>query len=173
MGKVDLALIQVDAVAEQRARPEQAVAAVDLGVALGPGEELACGGDLAVVLAQVGLDVGFGMLAGEGARGLELGVGRGEREARGDGVELAAASVPALEQRLALALALLGRVEQARRRTAVHHHLAGDHARVAALALGEEGLHRFRPHGAVDHGRGGAVAQQLVEKEPRRGGGMI
>ena len=75
--------------------------------------------------------------------------------------------MPARDQRLALVVAALRRVQQPLRRAPVHQDLAGDHARVAALGLGEEGLDRGRVHRAVDRRRRGAVAQQLVEEEGR------
>jgi hypothetical protein len=106
------------------------VAGVDGGVARVVREQAADGRYLLQVLAQVGLDVGVGVLLRERAGRRQLGLGRGEREARGDGVELAAAAVPALEERLALAVAPLSRVEQARRRRAVHQDFAGHHAGV-------------------------------------------
>ena len=81
---------KMDAMAEQRARPEQAVAVVDVGVARRLRVEPPGGRDLVVVLGEMGLHVAIGMLAREGARGLELCVGRGQREAGRDRVELAA-----------------------------------------------------------------------------------
>ena len=70
-----------------------------------------------------------------------------------------------LDQRLALVVAALRIVGQRRRRVAVHHHLAGDHARVAALGLREEGVDRFRMDRAIDHRRRRALAEQFVEEE--------
>ena len=75
---------------EQRARAEQAVAVVDVGIAVGVRVEPARGRDLVQVLGQMGLHVGVGMLAYQGTGGLELRLGRGQREAWRDRVELAA-----------------------------------------------------------------------------------
>jgi hypothetical protein len=76
--------------------------------------------------------------------------------------------VPALDQSLAVGIAALGRVGQRRRGIAVHHHLAGDHAGVAALGLGEEGFGRLAMHRAIDRSRRRPVRQQLVEQEARQ-----
>ena len=54
------------------------------------------------------------------------------------------ATVPALDQRLALAIAALGGIEQRCRRAAVHHHLAGDGARAAPSRFGEQRVGRLR-----------------------------
>src|SRR3546814_10269238 len=70
---------------------------------------------------------------------LELRLARSDREARRHGVELAPAAVPALDERLRLGVAARGAVAERGGRVAVHHHLAGDHAGVAAVGLGEEG----------------------------------
>src|SRR3546814_20993821 len=58
-----LVVAEVDAVAEQRARAEQAEALVDRGVALRPGKQAAHRPDPAAVLAEVGLQVAFRVLA--------------------------------------------------------------------------------------------------------------
>ena len=158
--------------AEQRALAQQPETVVDVGVALRPREQAAHRRDLVEVLAKVGLEVAVGMLRQQRARRLELGVARGHRKARRDRVVQAAAAVPALDQRLALAIALLGGIEQRRGRAAVHHHLAGDHARAAPLGFGEQRLGRFRMHRAVDRRRRGAVAQQLVQEEAGDARGM-
>ncbi len=157
----------MDAVAEQRARPEQAVAVVDVGVALGPREQPPHRRDLVQGLAQMGLEIAVRMLRQQRARRLELGVGRGHRKARRDRVMVAAAAVPALQQRLGLVIAALGGIQQGGRRAPIHHHLAGDHAGAAALGAGEQRLDRLRMHRAVDHRRGRAVAQQLVQEKAR------
>ena len=99
------------------------------------------------------------------ARGLQLRLRRGHREARGDRVIEAAAAAPALDQRLALVVAALGGVPQRFWRVAVHHHLAGDHSRAAPFGRGEECVDRLRVHRAIDHRRRRARAEQLVEKE--------
>ncbi len=125
-----------------------------------------------MVFAEVGLHVAVGEFAREGARRRELRVGRGDRETRRDRIFEPAAAAPAFDQRLALVIAALRRVGQRGRRVAVHHHLARDHARAAPLAGGEERLHRFRPHRAVDDRRRRALAEHLVEEEVRDRRGM-
>ena len=162
---LQLRFVEMNAMAEQRARAQKAVAVVDVGVARSGRIEPAGGRDLVVIFREVGLDVAVGMLAHERTRGFQLRLGRGQGKAWADRVELAPLPVPAADQRLGLVVATLGRVEQARRRAAVHHHLACDHPRIALVALGEERLGRFRVHAAIDHGRGGAVAQELVHEE--------
>ena len=64
------ALVQMDAVAEQRFRSQQAVAVVDVGVAVGLRIEPPGGRDLVEILGQMGLHVDFGMLAHQSTRGL-------------------------------------------------------------------------------------------------------
>ena len=163
----DLLLLEVDAVPEQAARRQQPVARVDLRVGPRPREQLLDGRDLAPVLAQMRLHQRVRELARERARRLELGVGRGDGEARRDDVEQPVPPVPALQKRPALGVAPLGRVEQARRRAPVHHHLAGRHPHPPPLRLGEEGVDQFRVDRAVDRGRRRPVAQELVEEEAR------
>ena len=165
-------LVEMNAMPEQRARPEQAVAVVDVGVARGLRIKPARGRDLLVILGQMGLQVAVGMLAQQCAGRLELCLGRGQGEARCDRVVLPAPPVPVADQRLGLVVAPLGSVEQPCRRAAVHHHLAGDHPRVAAVAFGEERLGGFGSDGAIDDRRGRAVAEQLVEEEPGHPPGM-
>lgn len=155
---------QVDAVPVDRPRADDARVGVDVQVATALGEQRHHPVDLGQVLAQVRLHVGIGIRFAQRAAGLELGVGAGRRKARRDAVVLAAPLVPALDQRHAVAVAGLGGVQQRGRRVAVHHHLAGDHPRVEAGRLLEEGVHRLRMHGAIDHGRGGAAAQQFAQE---------
>ena len=80
--------------------------------------------------------------------------------------------MPGLKQALRFVVTLLGGIGQRRGRVPVHHHLAGDHARAAALGLGEECFDRGRMGRAVDSCRGGAVAQKLVQKEAGDAGGV-
>ena len=113
-------------------RPEQAVAVVDVGVVCRPAEEPAAPSRSRRGSPPDGSACSVGMLAHQRAGGLELRLGRGEGEARRDRVELAAAAVPAREQRLAVARSRVSGVSSsAGGRVAVHHHLAGDHAHVA------------------------------------------
>ena len=167
-----LLVAEVDAVAEERARAQQAETLVDLGVALGPGEELVHRLDLAAVLAQVGLQVAVRVLLQQRARRLELRLGRGDGEARRHRIELPPLAMPALDEGLGVGVGALCGVAERGRRAPVHQHLAGDHARVAAVGLGEEGLRRLRVHRAVDRRRGGAVARQLVQEEAGHRGGV-
>ena len=163
------ALGQMDAMAEHRLGSHEAVALVDLGIVLRPGKRLAHEGDLGGVLGQMRLDVQLGIFARQRLAGFQLRLGGGRREARRDGVVEPALAMPALDQRLGLLVAGLGRVEQRRGGVAVHHHLAGDHAHAAPPGLGEEGVDAFGMAGAIDPGGGGAVGQQFVEEEARGG----
>ncbi len=163
----DLGFLEMDAMAEQRARAEQAIARVDVEIGLGPGELALDEGDLGEILAQVRLHVGVAMFARQRAGGLQLRFARGDGEARRDGVFEPPAPAPALNQRLALVVAALRRIGERYGRVAIHHHLAGDHARAAPFALGEERVDRLGVDGAIDARRRRALAEQLVEEEAR------
>ena len=80
------------------------------------------------------------MFARQSAGRLQLRGRRGEGEARRDGIKLAAAPVPELDQFFRLVIAALRRVGQGGGRVAVHHHFAGGHAGAAALGFSEEGV---------------------------------
>ena len=162
---LQLLIREMQTVTEDRARPEQPAAVVHVGVAPGAREQPADRGDLLVVLGQMRLQVGVRMLAQQRARGLQLSLARGHRKTWRDRVQLPAASVPGLEQRFGFSIAALGGIGERGRSAPVHHHLAGDHARVAPLRLGEERVDRLGVDRAIDHGRGGAAAQQLVEEK--------
>ena len=100
-------------------------------------------------------------LAGQG----ELLRRAGRGETRGDGVVQTALAVPALDQLAAVGVAGLGGVGEELRGVAVHQHFAGDHPQIALLAGLEEGVHRLLVHRAEHQRGGGAVAQQLAEKQ--------
>ena len=108
---------------------------VDVGIVARPRVELLGEGDLGVVFRQMRLHVQVGMLAHQRARHLHLLGRRGDREARRDGIELAALAVPFGDQRLGVVIAALRRVANALRRVAVHHHLAGDRRACCGHAL--------------------------------------
>ena len=122
-----LALGQVNAVAEERARAEQPGAVVDVEIVAGSGKPRRHGRDLGVVLGEMGLQPAVGMLGQERSGCLELGLARGHGEARRDGVAEPALAVPARDQRLAVVVAALRRVAQALG-PVVHHDLAGERA---------------------------------------------
>ncbi len=73
-----------------------------------------------------------------------------------------ALAVPVRYHLAGLIIAHLGRVEQALRGIAVHHHLAADHAHIAPQRLGKEGVGRGLVHRAIGDRRRRAVADQLV-----------
>ncbi len=158
--------------AEDRARPDEARMIVHVQIALAGGEQLAHPGDLGGVLAQMGLQVDARMIAQKRARGLELRLARGGGEAGGHAIELPALPVPAPDQRGALVIALLRGIEQGRGGVAVHQHFARDHPGVQPRGFRKERLHRLRMHSAIDHGRGGARAQQLAQEHLRHHRGM-
>ena len=119
------------------------------------------------------LHVAVGMLGGERAGHLHLLGRRGDGEARRDGVERAALAVPCGDQRLGVVIAGLRRVAQPVGRVAVHHHLAGDDPACCARRLGEEGFGRCLVHRAIGGDRRRAVADHLVEEQPRDAAAML
>ena len=56
---------------------------------------------------------------------------------------------------------------------AIHHHLTGDQAHVQRLRPGEQRIDRLRMHAAEHQRGGGAVAQQLPQKEGRHLVGVL
>ncbi len=89
---------EVDAVRQDGTGAEQTVVVVDVEVAVAVGEEGADPGDLVAVLRDVGVHEGGGVGRAQGTRRFELVRGAGGGEARGDGVEVAAVAVPALDE---------------------------------------------------------------------------
>ena len=149
--------------AVDRARPEEAVARVDIDVVARAREELPRPRDLVVVFRHVGLQPAGRMLAPQCAGRVELRWRRRGGEARRDRVAQAPAPVPARDQRLRFVVAAPRGVAQRARRVAVHQHLAGDHPRAQSRRLVHEGVDRAGMHGA-EHGRGrDALAQVLGE----------
>src|SRR5215831_7538574 len=126
--------------------------------------ELLDPGDLAWVLAQMRLHQGGGVLAPERARRLELGRRGGDRKARSDRIGQPVDPMPARDQRLGLLITALGGVLDRVRRIAIHHHLAGYHAKRAGLRSRAERIDGGWMRRAVDRSCGDAIAQALVEK---------
>ncbi len=155
----------MNAVAEHGPWPSQPRPRVDVDIVLRLRIELGDAGDLGLVLVGVGLDIATRELTHQGARRFKLGLGRGHGETRRDRIIEAPATLPALDQRFALVVAPLCGVHERLRRVAVHHHLAGDHARAAVLGCGEERIDRLRMDRAIDHRGRGAGTEQFVEKE--------
>ena len=170
--RAPLAPGQMDAMAEEAARAEQAVAFVDPEVILRLGVEGQGEVDLGPVLRQVGLDEGARRLGGQGLRHLHLRRGRGDREARRDRHMGAAPAVPGGEQGLRVVIGGLRGVAHPVGAVAVHHHLAADHPHSPRRGGGEIGLGRSGMRRAKgDTGRG-ALTQQLVEEGPGDARGM-
>ncbi len=87
---------------------------------------------------------------------------RSDGEARGDGDVVSALAVPVGNHLPRFVIAHLRRVEQALRGIAVHHHLAADHAHVAAHGLREVGVGGGLMDGAIGGSRRCAVAGQFI-----------
>ena len=170
----DLGVLQMDAMAEDRFRAEQAEALVDVEIVARLRKQLLGQAISAWFSLEMRLHVARRDIRATSApAAASCASRRGDREARRDRIAEPAAAAPALDQRLAFVIAALRGVGQRGRRVAVHHHLARDHARAALLACREERVDRFRPHGAIDHRRRRALAEHLVEEEfarPRRHG---
>jgi len=94
-------------------------------------------GDLGAVLGQVRLRRAVGMRRGQRAGLGQLRRGRGDREARRDGVPRPAPAMPAGDQRLGLVMGALRRVQQRLGRVAVHRRLAARHPKTPPKRLGE------------------------------------
>ena len=161
----DLGVLEMNAVSHQRARAEEAEAVIDRGVAGVVGEQPLDRGDLVEVLVEVGLHQDGRKFLQQRAELGELGFGRRDGKARGDGVALPAVAVPALDEIAAVGDRGRRRRQQARRTVAVHDRVAGDHALIALVGRGEQGFGRGRMRAAIRDRRGGAVAGELVEKE--------
>ena len=151
---------------------QQAEAVVDVQVTAAPREQLRDPGDLAAVLGHVAVHVSLGIFRGELTRLLQLGLARGRGKARRDGVAQPADALPTLDQRAAVRVAGLWRVEEDVRRIAIHQHLAGDHAQLAGSGGAKEGIDGLRMHRREHQRRGSSVAQQLVEEHLRNLRGM-
>ena len=85
-----------------RAGPGQSATLVDREVVRGPREEPGDFGDFSGVLIEMRLEAQAGVLSHERFADLEQGFRRGEREARGYGVEQTAASMEAVKTLLEL-----------------------------------------------------------------------
>ena len=86
---------------------------------------------------------------------------------RRDGVAEAALMVPALNELPGLPVALLRRFTQIVRSVAVHHHFTGEQTHIQPQGFGKQRIDRFGMQGTKHQRGGGAVAQQLVDKELR------
>src|SRR6202044_584754 len=82
----DLAVLQMNAMAEHRTGTGQPYSRVNVDIALRFGKERPDPRDFRLVLVRVGLDVELRKLARQGARCLELRLRRGHSEARRDRV---------------------------------------------------------------------------------------
>ena len=167
-----LPLRQVDAVREQAARAEQAIAVVHVGVVPGPRKVAPHRGDLRPALGEVAVHVAIGVARGQFAGGAELRHAGSDREPHRDGVAQPPAAVPAFDQRRAVPGAALRRVAQLRGRVAIHHRLAGHQRQAAPFGGGQERLGRPAVHRGEHHRGGGAVLRQPVE-EHLRGGARV
>ena len=151
--------------AEDRARPQQAVARVDVQVTAAVGEQLAHPLDLQAILGQMGVYEHVRVLARQAPRALEL-RHRGRRcEARRDRIQQAFVAVPRRDELAHLALAPGRAVAQSLRAVSVHERLARDHAQPARGGGLEEGLGRTLVNRAEHLRRSRALTHKLIEKE--------
>ena len=164
-----LALREVDSVRVQAAGSEQAESVVDVGVVLRPRKQPSHELDLPLALRQVAVHVAVGVPGCERAGPAELLLGRSHRETHGDRVAQPPATVPALDQRLAVARARFGVVAQRVGGVAIHQRLAADDGLTAALGHREERLGGGPVNGGEDDRGGGAVLHQTVEERFGRG----
>ncbi len=167
-----LARREVDGVAEEAARPQQAEALVDAEIVGRLGEEPRHPGDLLELLGEMRLHQAGRRLGPERAERLELLGAGGRREARRDGVARAPAPVPARDQRLGAVMRALRRVAQRVGDVAVHAGQPGGDAHPARLGRGEEGVHACDMRGAEARHAGGAVKGQQVEMGRGHVGGV-
>ena len=166
-------VVEVDAVAEQAARPEQPEAAIDIGVTRRLGKQLAHPGNFPARLGDMGLHVDTGMIGQQLPRPFELPWrGRG-RKPRRHGVAEAIDAVPALDQRPRRLDSPVGRVPQCLGHVPIHQHLAGDQPHRAGARLVEQRIDGLGVHAAEDRRRRRAVAQQLVDELLRHHGRMV
>ena len=150
--------------AEQAFGSQQAVMVVDRHIVMVLRIELFGKRDFGVVFRQMRLHVQVGEFPHQRAGHVQLFGAGGNGETRRDGHHLAALAMPFLDDCLGIVIARLRRIEQGRRRIAIHHHLAGDHAEIAPVAFAEKRLGGALVNGAIGHGAGCAMAHKLVEK---------
>ena len=162
---IPLLLFQMDAVGKHAVVAGEAVLVIDIEITLVRREEGFDPGDLVLVLAQMGVQIGGRILFAQSPRYRELLGCRSGCKSWCDGIEQATITVPALDKLLALFIAAFCGIKQIIRRIAIHHHLARDHPHVDATGRLEQGIHRLGVNGAEHQRRGGAVSQQLFDKE--------
>ncbi len=155
-----------------RALAHQAEALVNGEIAAHRREQLVGPGDFLEVFGDMRLDPDVRVLGGQLAGAAQLRIGATGREPRRDRIAQAVLAVPAGDQRFGIDQRLLGLVAHAVRAVPVLQHLAGDQAQAALLRLAHQGVDRGWMRGAEGQRRGHPVAQQLVEKEGGRFGGV-
>ena len=161
-----LGFVQPDAVPEDGTLAAQAMVVVDIEIVPSIGEQFLDPGDLVPRLGDMGLHQAVAVFPPQRPCGGELPGRAGAGESRRDGVEQPAAAVPFPDQRQRFVVSRLGRVEQRRRRVAVHQHLARGQAQADFLGFLEQGIDRLRMDRAVDAARRDPVAQVLAQEQP-------
>src|SRR5215472_2173877 len=155
----------MNAMAEQRARAEQAKAIINGGVARIVRKKLLDGGDLVEIFGEMRLHQHCWKLGQECAKFCELLVGRGDGKAWRHRIALPALAVPALDQVAAVGNGGAGGRQQRRRAVAVHRRIAGDHAGIPFVRGRKQSLRGAAVRAAISDRRGGAVACHFVEEE--------
>ena len=163
----DLAVGEVEAMAEDGAFGEESCAVVDVGVVLGAGKEAGDGFDFGVVFGEVGLDVGAVSIGEDGGLAHECG-GAGDGKTWADGVveEAVVGAVPALEEvgGFAEGEGAGGIGWEVAVGADIHHDFSQGDPQSGAFGGGEGEVAGIFPDGAVEDGGGGAGGGEFGEK---------
>ncbi len=146
---------------------------VNARVVVAIGEVLARSAKLRRVLGDVRVDPAVVMLLLQLPAAFHHFIRATHREARGDGVEVAAFSVVALDQTLGLSVEIIRRNHGAGGRETVDAGQARDHTHVASRRLVEELLRRYWAAGGECQAGCRAPGEQGVEEIPGSGGRVV
>ena len=160
---VFFALCQVDGMAIDPARAQEAMCLVGVKVIARRGIKIAHPGDFVDLLAEMGLHQAIGVFCPKRAEGSQLIGAGGWRKPRRDHIRQSARAMPALQQRFAVVIGRLRAVLQACGGVAVHAGFAGIGAQPTGRGGGKEGLDALRVDGGVAAHRGGAMRQRQIE----------
>ena len=161
-------VVQPDAMGQHRTLVQQSVPGIHIQVAARRREQLGDPRHLGPVLGDMGLHVDAGVISQQAAGHGQLRGRAGDGKARRHRIGIAAAAMPALDQRAAVGLGAWHVVAQVVGRVAVHQHLAGDHLHAALAGGGEQRVHTGHVHRGEHHRRGAAVGQQGVGEQRGR-----
>ena len=81
--------------------------------------------------------------------------------------------MPFLNQGLTVFIGRCRRITDKVRSVAIHHHLARNHAEVTAIGSFKKSIHRLGEYSRKDQSRGGAIPQQLIQKDIRDFAGIV